>query len=114
MHQRFITYVGDALNAVLPAHYIADIGERLYIIQPERSIYPDVAILEHPSARPPRGQAGMAAMVSDPPWVVTYHPVEMREVFIEIPPVARERMSRGPRRCCMTVGSAREAIVPLE
>ena len=59
VHQRFITYVGDALNALLPAHYIADIGERLYIIQPERSIYPDVAILEHPSARPPRGQAGM-------------------------------------------------------
>jgi hypothetical protein len=64
VHQRFITYVGDALNAVLPAHYIADIGERLYIIQPERSIY--------------------------------------------------ERMSRGPHRCCMTMGSAREVIVPLE
>lgn len=90
VHQRFITYIGDALNAVLPAHYIADIGERLYIIQPERRIYPDVAILEHPSARPPRGQAGMAVMVSDPPWVVTYHPVEMREVFIEILPVADE------------------------
>jgi Protein of unknown function (DUF4058) len=53
VHQRCITYVGDALDAVLPAHYIADIGERLYIIQPERSIDPDVAILEHPSARPP-------------------------------------------------------------
>jgi hypothetical protein len=32
----------------------------------------------------------MATMVSDPPWVVTYHPVEMREVFIEILPVADE------------------------
>lgn len=32
----------------------------------------------------------MAVMVSDPPWVVTYHPVEMREVFIEILPVADE------------------------
>jgi hypothetical protein len=92
VHQRFITYVGDALNAVLPARYVADIGERLYIVQPERGIYPDVVVLEHPSAQPPKEQAGaaMAAMVSDPPWVVTYHPVEMREVFIEILPVADE------------------------
>jgi Protein of unknown function (DUF4058) len=92
VHQRFITYVGDALNTVLPTHYVADIGERLYIVQPERSIYPDVVILEHPSAQPPKEQSGVAtaAMVSDPPWVITYHPVEMREVFIEILSVADE------------------------
>jgi Protein of unknown function (DUF4058) len=92
VHQRFITYVGDALNAVLPARYVADIGERLYIVQPERGIYPDVVVLEHPSAQPPKEQGGAAtaAVVSDPPWVVTYHQVEMREVFIEILPVADE------------------------
>jgi hypothetical protein len=87
VHQRLITYVGDALNAVLPGHYVADIGERLYIVQPERSIYPDVVIVEYPLAKQPVEQssaATSAAMVSDPPWVVTYHPVEMREVFIEI------------------------------
>ena len=48
VHQRLITYVGDALNAVLPGRYVADIGERLYIIQQERSIDPDVVIFEHP------------------------------------------------------------------
>ena len=40
------------LNALLPRHYVADIGERVYIVQPERSIYPDVVIIEHPSVRP--------------------------------------------------------------
>jgi hypothetical protein len=87
VHQRLITYIGDVLNATLPPRYIADIGERLYIVQPERNIYPDVVILEHPSPQPPREQrAGETALlaVSDPPWVVTYEAVEMREVFIEI------------------------------
>jgi hypothetical protein len=91
VHQRFITYLGDALNVLLPAPYVADIGERLYIIQPERSIYPDVVILEHPSAKPPVEQeapSAAVAMVSDPPWVITYHSVQMREVFVEILSVA--------------------------
>jgi hypothetical protein len=92
VHQAFITYAQATLNALLPARYVADIGERVYIVQPERGIYPDVVIIEHPPARPPREQIGTApaAMVSDPPWVVTYHPVEMREVFIEILPVGDE------------------------
>jgi hypothetical protein len=87
VHQRLITYIGDALNTVMPRRYIADIGERLYIVQPERSIYPDVVILEHPTSQPQRDQriGGTALLtVSDPPWVVTYEAVEMREVFIEI------------------------------
>jgi hypothetical protein len=87
VHQRLITYIGDALNATLPPRYISDIGERLYIVQPERDIYPDVVILEHPAAQPSRDpRAGETALltVSDPPWVVTYEAVEIREVFIEI------------------------------
>ncbi|MBI3325753.1 MAG: DUF4058 family protein [Nitrospinae bacterium] len=91
VHQRFITHIGDALNAVLPPRYVADIGERLYVVQPERSIYPDVVVLEHPSKEAPtaQGAGGTAvAVVSDPPWVLTVQPVEMREVFIEILSVA--------------------------
>ena len=87
VHQRMITYMGEALNAVLPARYAADIGERLYVVQPARDIYPDVVVLEHPPGPRPmeQGIGGVGvAVTSDPPWVVTLEPAEMREVFIEI------------------------------
>jgi hypothetical protein len=87
VHQRLITYLGDALNALLPPHYVADIGERLYVVQPERSIYPDVVVVEPPAAafRPERGTGGTTVVLhSDPPWVLTVEPIEQREVFIEI------------------------------
>jgi hypothetical protein len=32
VHQRLITYLGDRLNTLLPPHYVADIGERLYVV----------------------------------------------------------------------------------
>jgi hypothetical protein len=87
VHQRLITYLGDALNALLPPHYVADIGERLYVVQSERSIYPDVVVVEPPAAvfLPERGASGTAAVLnSDPSWVLTVDPIERREVFIEI------------------------------
>jgi hypothetical protein len=87
VHQRLITYLGDRLNTLLPSHYVADIGERLYVVQPERSIYPDVVGVEPPATAPlPEQQQGSnaAIMTSDPPWVLTVEPVEVREVFVEI------------------------------
>lgn len=96
VHQGLITYIMSALNAVLPPRYVADIGERLYILQPEqeRGIYPDVVVVEHPSIEMPMeqdvGGTALAVAVSDPPWVMTVEPMEMREVFVEIFPVADE------------------------
>jgi hypothetical protein len=86
VHQRLITYLAERLNTLLPSHYVADIGERLYVVQPDRHIYPD-AVVEPPSTVPiPEQQQGGTAVVltSDPPWVLTVEPVEVREVFIEI------------------------------
>src|SRR5262249_55276666 len=85
VHQGLITFMWSALNATLPPQYVASMGERVYVVQPERDIYPDIMVVEHPS-RPPlpaRVRGGSAAVV-DPPWVVTVEPVEIREVFIEI------------------------------
>jgi len=92
VHQGFITYATEALNAILPAHYVASINERLYVVQPDRDIYPDVMVLEHPSAQrqTQREGATATAVAIDPPWVLTIEPIEMREVFIEILPVADE------------------------
>ena len=90
-HQGLITYIHETLNAQLPPGFVASMNERLYIVQPERSVYPDVAVLEHPSPRRERDRSGAAATaVADPPYVFTVEPVEVREAFVEILPVGDE------------------------
>jgi uncharacterized protein DUF4058 len=91
LHQSLITYTRETLNTLLPPRYAAEIGERLYITQPSRSIYPDVTVWQR---RPPEtgesGRGGTAVAVAaaaDPPWILTLEPVEIREVFIEIFPI---------------------------
>jgi hypothetical protein len=89
VHQRMITYIGDTLNLLLPPQYVADIGERVYVVQPERSrsLYPDVVVIEQPAAPTPPEQSrgGTAvAVASDPPWVLVLEPVEIREVFVQV------------------------------
>jgi hypothetical protein len=80
---------------MLPSHYVANIGERLYVVQPRRDIYPDVVVVERPPPQILTAQSGVGTVVmpvlsaveemgSDPPWVLTVEPVEMREVFVEI------------------------------
>lgn len=84
-HHRLITYVGDTLNRMLPPRYVADFGERLYVVK--RSIYPDVAVVKRltPPASVGVGTVGVAVQVaSDPPWVLTLEPAEIREPFIQI------------------------------
>ncbi len=93
VHQAFITYATETLNTLLPPSYVASINERLYVVQPERSMYPDTMVVEPPSThhRVVRGSEGETSAVAiDPPWVLTLEPIEMREVFIEIIPVADE------------------------
>ncbi|MCS7252730.1 MAG: DUF4058 family protein [Armatimonadota bacterium] len=94
VHQGLISSIRAALNAILPPHYVADIGERVYIVQPERSIYPDLVVFEHPSPQiqveQARSTKTAVATVYDPPFVLTYEPVEIREVFVEILPVGEE------------------------
>src|SRR5436309_1807450 len=85
VHQGMITYAREAHNALLPPDYIADIGERLYVVQPDRSIYPDLAErTQRGDVREPRAEYGGAAVAvaEDAPWIVTIEPIEMREVFV--------------------------------
>ena len=87
LHHALITYIRDALNPVLGPRYVANISERLYIIQPERSIIPDIYVKKRRSTKRTRkGQTnGTArAMVIDPPLVLTVAEMEIREGFIEI------------------------------
>lgn len=86
VHHRLITYACEELNQRLPEGYAAEIGERLYVVQPDRSIYPDVAVLRSTGGRPaPTGSAAVVAPdVADAPWVLSIDPIEVREPFIEI------------------------------
>jgi hypothetical protein len=94
VHARLITYLADHLNQLMPKKYVADINERVYLEEPDRNIFPDVAIREKLERRKPKSlgskRTNRAAAV--PPVVVTMDPEEIREVFIEI------MLARGQRR----------------
>lgn len=87
VHHRLITYISDALNAVLGPRYVANIGERLYIVSPERSLIPDIYLKKRRSSRRTRktqtNETASTAVI-DPPIVLTVGGMEIREGFIEI------------------------------
>jgi hypothetical protein len=95
VHQLLLSRAVTELNVLLPQRYVANLGERLYVAQPNRSVYPDVFVVEHPPPpRAPRnpesGGIATMVMVSDPPLVLTVEPIQHREVFVEILPVGDE------------------------
>jgi hypothetical protein len=87
VHLGLIYETQEALNAALPDGYVADIGERVYVLQPDRDLYPDLAVVRR--RREPgvveRGRGGTATTEAGaPPWVFTIEPEEVREPYIEI------------------------------
>jgi hypothetical protein len=86
VHGRLIVGISDALNASLPEGFVADLDERVYVIPPDRSIYPDVAIVERPG--PSDGGSSVAVLTppaaSDPPYVVSLRDEPVYESFVEI------------------------------
>src|SRR5260221_1315765 len=90
VHHLLITFLGTTLNKLLQPRYVARIQERLYLVQPDRDIYPDVSIRKRRRSRPlPAASASAAtlAVASDPPWVLSIEPEEIREPFIDIVPI---------------------------
>lgn len=92
VHQGLIANLRAELNRLLPPRYVADIGERLYVVYPGggRGIYPDVAVFEtpYPEASPPQRKIAESRTETAPgimlPWVVLVEPEEVREIFIQI------------------------------
>jgi hypothetical protein len=98
LHHLLIGHLGAALNRVLPPAYVARIGERLYVVQPDRSIVPDVTVRAAPrAAELPAATAAQASAVLavDPAWEVVAQDEEHREGYVEIlgPPPARDVVS---------------------
>jgi hypothetical protein len=86
VHHLLISHIGMALNPLLPPGYVAAFGERVFVAGPDRDIYPDVLIKEiaGTGTRGSRSSDVAAAVLSDPPWMVSVAEDEVIESFIEI------------------------------
>jgi Protein of unknown function (DUF4058) len=68
-HNRFLTYLADALNVLLPPHYDARIDERVSLVEENveeggrTSRLPDVAVVQ--SSRQPQRQAQLGTAVAE-------------------------------------------------
>jgi hypothetical protein len=89
-HHLFITTMTQALNTGLPPGFAANIDERVYLVRPERALYPDITLVARHDAPPPalvkQGSAAATAVfdTTDAPALLTIFPDEMREGFIEV------------------------------
>jgi hypothetical protein len=95
VHHGLITFMWTTINALLPAGYRARLAERLYVVQQDRDIYPDVFVAKRPGTRKPgRRRAAKAdgVIACDPPHVLLVEPMEVREGYIDI--VRLEKPSR--------------------
>lgn len=87
VHHRLITYIADTLSAQLPQRYVADIGERLYVVETERDIYPDSLVKRKRAPRrsdKTKPAARVVALQCDPAVRVALEPETLPEGFIEI------------------------------
>ncbi len=90
VHQGLITGLRNELNRLLPPGYVADMGERIYVVQPVRSIYRDFVVFEQSGPRNMPAGSVSAAALADPPVVLQVEPMDVREVFVEIVAVGEE------------------------
>jgi hypothetical protein len=84
VHQSLITYSRDALQAHLRPRYHARIGERLYVIPPQRPIYTDVTVTRRPPVDRPATVHQRSVLTADQPVVIVAPADPVREPFIEI------------------------------
>jgi hypothetical protein len=84
VHHALIHFAWQELNAILPKGYVANVGERVYVVHPEREIEPDVAVAEQAFPRPPVERVSTGALVADPPVILSADPLEVEEPFLEI------------------------------
>jgi Protein of unknown function (DUF4058) len=86
VHNRLIPYIADALNRKMPKGYVATIEERVFLVEPPTSRYPDVHVAKNPRRRT-RGEGGTAVgavLEADPALEIEFPPTEYRESFVEI------------------------------
>jgi hypothetical protein len=87
LHDRLNTHLSEFLQSALPAPYYAALGRRAWIEMSQRSVGPDVNILE-PRPKPPRLEpapaVAVAPAVARKPRIVRVPHDERRESFVEV------------------------------
>jgi hypothetical protein len=92
-HNRLITFICGALQPLLKPKYVALSQERLFVVESNRPIYPDVSVL--PSGAKPNGGGGtaVATLEADTPALFELWYDEINEALIHIvEPAAGERV----------------------
>jgi hypothetical protein len=86
VHSGLISLLWIDLNRHLPPGYVANVEERVFLVEPPTSRYPDVNVERHARPRPPNGngRAAVAVLDADPAVEIEFPPAEFREPFIEI------------------------------
>src|SRR4051812_16455503 len=93
LHFGIIGELRVALNRVLPRNYVAKAGERLYIMEPSDTIYPDVSVFRRHVQVSSSTRSGAAVLdESDAAWLIQDDPIEVREPFLEILAVDDEKL----------------------
>ena len=90
-HHNLITAIASHLNRTLPPGFAATIDERVYVVPPDRHVFPDVAVLRDNSKHVRRdddtrgGVATLAPYLSaDSPLIVSLRDEPTRESFVEV------------------------------
>jgi hypothetical protein len=81
-HDSLIIYIRETLQPLIRPKYVALAQDRLFVVESDRPIYPDVAVIETSSHR--RERSGATALVADQPIVMEISREEFREPFIQI------------------------------
>lgn len=82
-HDRLITYLCAALKPLLPPRYVALTQDRLFVVESDRPIRPDVSVIE--TRRGTEPHAGQATVVEvDAPAVFEFWREELKEPLVEI------------------------------
>jgi hypothetical protein len=82
-HDSLITYIRAALQPVLRPRYVALTQDRLFVVESDRPIRPDVAVVRTSSPKPTAGTS-LAVLEADTPAVFELWREEVRQPLIQI------------------------------
>ncbi|MEX2559760.1 MAG: DUF4058 family protein [Pirellulales bacterium] len=92
-HHRLISAAAELLQPQLKSRgYFVDIDERVWLLEPQRSVYPDMAVYNRPKREAP---AGLAVAEADEPVRIRRKQVEVREAFLQIYDTKGNRLVTG-------------------
>lgn len=91
-HDALITFIRSALQPLLRPNYVALGQDRLYVVESERPIFPDLAVVRTNSPMRPTG-TGQGLMELDTPAIFELYREEIREPYLTIvEPAANNRV----------------------